>query len=91
MIDPQFNDWSEAVFQQECDESYNPKPSEEGNHYKYLYIKGNGTLKAEFFMTYEGGDGNKGFWCPRTAILSDDLNGNLVIAKWCKVKEIYYS
>jgi len=82
-------EWSDAVFRQEplCNL---PRPIIEKT-YTYLYKEGRGTPKAQFFMTYSGGDGDRGFWCPRSAIISDDNNGQLVVADWCKLKEMWYT
>jgi hypothetical protein len=56
----------------------------------YLYKEGRGTSKAQFFMVSYGINGNYGFWCPRSAIISD--TGKAVeIASWCKVTEIQYN
>ena len=60
-----------------------------GKAYNYLYKIGRGTPKAQFFMTYEGTDGDRGFWCPRSAIISDEDNC-VYVEEWCKLTEIRY-
>ena len=78
-----------------------PTPSEEyeskhqhqlessGVLHKYLRKVAGGTPKAKFFLTEDGIAGNFGFWCPKSAIISD--NGSEVeVAEWCKITIVEY-
>ena len=58
--------------------------------HKYLGKIGRGTPKAQFFLTENGIAGEFGFWCPRSAIVSDD--GMYVnVAEWCNITVIEYN
>lgn len=80
-----YQDWSQSYAKEP------PTKSPKVDSYKQEYIRkiGRGTAKARFFLTSEGIDGEYGFWCPKSAIISDDGN-ELEIASWCKLKTIEY-
>lgn len=57
--------------------------------HEYLYKIGRGTLKAQFFCTSDNNGSERGFWCPRSAIVSD--TGSVVhVEHWCKLTVIEY-
>lgn len=57
--------------------------------HKYLRKIGRGTPKAQFFCTSDSNGSEKGFWCPRSAIVED--TGSVVhVEHWCKLTIIEY-
>lgn len=86
------SDWAKWLHADGDQLELTPSPTQTRDTYykEYLYKEGRGTPKAQFFMTSEGINGSYGFWCPRSAIISD--NGNTVeISNWCKLTEIEYN
>lgn len=87
-------EWSQAVFDQECKPSKRKKKRKaKGNKRQYYSIKAM-TAKAEFFVTYDGLDGIKGFWLPKSAIedyVVEDGKQFVLIASWMKPEEIWWT
>lgn len=58
--------------------------------HKYLRKIGRGTPKAQFFCTSDSNGSERGFWCPRSVIVSD--TGSVVhVEQWCKLTIIEYN